>query len=102
MKYYHIEVSETGRYAFVPAEYGRYIRTHVCVLFVDCPAKLCRAKRNNPCISLTKLAKFDTRCPQVQICAGRMTAYKKWQNAQPKTDAGGKIIKMTGRRRARG
>ena len=100
MKYFHIEVSATGRYAFVPAEYGRYIRTHVAVLFVDCPAKLCRSKKNSACISLTKLAKFDTRCPQVQICTGRMTAYKKWQSVQPKTDDKGKIISMKrGRKR---
>jgi len=102
MKYYHIEVSETGRYAFVPAEYGRYLRTHVCVLFVDCPAKLCGAKRNSPCISLDKLAKFDTRVPQVQVCAGRMSAYKTWEAKQPKTDAGGKILKMSKGGRKRG
>ena len=101
MKYYHIEVSETGRYAFVPAEYGRYLRTHVCVLFVDCPAKLCKSKQKNPCISMAKLAKFDRRVPQVQVCAERMTAYQKWQRTQPKVDAGGKILKMN-RRRKRG
>ena len=94
MKYFHIEVSETGRYAFVPAEYGRYIRTHVCVLFVDCPNKLCAAKKQAPCISMDKLAKFDTRAPQVKVCAQRLTAYQKWQKDQPQVNEGGSILKM--------
>jgi len=102
MKYYHTEVSETGRYAFVPAEYGRYIRTHVCVLFVDCTNKLCKAKRNSACISLPKLAKFDVRSPQVKVCAERMTAYQKWQGAQPKVDTGGRVLKIRRGGRKRG
>jgi len=102
MKYYHMEVSQTGRYAFVPAEYGRYIRTHVCVLFVDCGNKLCGAKQKQPCISLPKLAKFDTRVPQVKVCAERMAAYHNYQAAQPKVDEGGKVIKIKKGGRKRG
>ena len=98
MKYYHIDVSATGRYAFVPAEFGRYVRTHPAALFVNCPNKFCRAKKGTPCVSLKKLAKFDTRCPQVQIHAERMTAYKQWQKAQPKVDHGGKILRMKERK----
>ena len=102
MKYFHIEVSETGRYAFVPAEYGRYIRTHQCVLFVDCPNDLCKSRKNAACISLPKLAKFETRVPQVQVCKERMAAYHKWQAARPKTDNGGKVINIRKGGRKRG
>lgn len=98
MKYYHLEVSETGRYAFIPAEYGRYIRTHVAALFVPCPHKLCRAKKKTPCISLKKLASFDTRVPQVAIHAERLAAYHAYQAGLPAVDAGGKVIPLKGRK----
>jgi len=94
MKYYHMEVSATGRFAFVPAEFGRYLRTHICVLFVDCGNKLCGAKKKNPCISLTKLAKFDTRIPQVKVCMERMQAYRTYQAGLPQVDVTGKILKI--------
>lgn len=102
MKYYHMEISQSGRYAFVPAEYGRYIRTHVCVLFVDCTNPLCNAKKNSPCISLPKLAKFETRVPQVKVCKERMAAYRGYQAAQPKVDDSGKVIKIRKGGRKRG
>lgn len=101
MRRYHIEISEKGRWAYVPAEYGRYLRTHVCVLYVDCTDKLCLAAKDNPCINLPRLAKFDTRVPQCKVHASRMVAYKKFLRDQPKINEGGKVIKMK-RRRKRG
>lgn len=35
------------RHCFVPAERGRWIKTHVCAAWVDC--ELCGAPRGNPC-----------------------------------------------------
>lgn len=44
----HAEYREDAKYAFVPAENGRFIRTHISAAWVDCPT--CKVKRREPCI----------------------------------------------------
>lgn len=100
MKYMYMEVSAQGRYAFVPAERGRWIKTHMSALFVACGDTNCKAKVGEPCVSLPKLASFDRRVYQVRVHPERMSAYAiyKQKLAEKRTDAGGKVIKMKGKR----
>lgn len=102
MKYYHMMVSEQGQFAFVPAERGRWIKTHMSAMFVDCENKMCKAKKKTPCISLAKLASFDRRVFQVAVHPERIKAYQKWKKENEiKVNEEGKIVKMKrGRKRA--
>jgi len=45
----YAEYRNEAKYAFVPAERGRFIRTHICAAFVPCSN--CGVKRHKPCIS---------------------------------------------------
>ncbi len=101
IRYYHTVVSESGQYAFIPAERGRWIKTHISALFVDCKNKHCKAAAKSPCISIKALAKFDTRAFQVAVHKERMTEYHKFRAAEAsqKIKDDGKIIRMKKRRK---
>ena len=45
----YAELREDAKYAFVPAERGRFIRTHICAAFVACSN--CGAKNRRPCLT---------------------------------------------------
>jgi hypothetical protein len=45
----YAEYREKAKYAFVPAERGRFIRTHICAAWIACPN--CGAKKQRPCRS---------------------------------------------------
>ena len=102
IKYYHMIISEEGRYAFVPAERGRWIKTHLSAFFVACTNKHCMSAVKTPCISLTSLAKFDQRVFQVPVHKERKAAYQAYRLAtsKAKTDEGGKITKLRRREQA--
>jgi hypothetical protein len=58
------------RWAFVPAERGRYIRTHRCALNTACPK--CSAAPGHPCLDLTRT---DGVHFQVKVHAPRRDAF---------------------------
>jgi len=91
-KYYTIEVSKEGRYAFLPVGRGLYIRTHPGAVFVGCPD--CGVGVRQPCINLKQEERLDVRVPQSKVHRDRMLAYRQFLNEQKATDDGGKVIKM--------
>lgn len=103
IRYYHTVISEEGQYAFIPAERGRWIKTHISALFVGCNNKHCKAAAKSPCISIKALAKFDTRAFQVAVHKERMDAYQKFRTneASQKIMDDGKIIRMKKKQRRR-
>ena len=89
----YAEYRETAKWAFVPAEHGRWIRTHPCVLLVDCAA--CEARKGRPCYNL----RFnDVYVFQVPVHPKRQQAYMLLRKSEPDLDDKGNVIK---RRRAR-
>ena len=99
-KYTYSEHSEQGRFAFVPAERGRWIKTHLSVLHVACHNRHCKAAKRHPCISLDKLKQTDRRIYQVRVHPERMKAYKKFKLEQRRTDDQGKVLLKMRRRRS--
>lgn len=93
-KYYTIEVSTEGRYAFLPVGRGLYIRTHPGAVFVPCPEKGCKADAKHPCINLKQQETLDVRVPQSKIHPSRSAAYRAFCAEQKVTDEGGKVIKL--------
>lgn len=91
-KYYTIEVSTEGRYAFLPVGKGLYIRTHPGAVFVGCPD--CGVGARMACINLKQQETLDVRVPQSKIHKGRSAAYRKWLAEKKATDEGGKVIKL--------
>lgn len=78
----YAELREDAKYAFVPAERGRFIRTHICAAFIDCPN--CEAKRRRPCRS-------SDGNMIVATCLDRRAAYRKQvlADSKKKLDAKG-------------
>jgi hypothetical protein len=68
-------VQMSAKYAFVPAQRGRYIRTHICVAFVPCTN--CKAQKRRACVS------SDGNLT-VATCVKRREAYAKYKVAQKK------------------
>jgi len=88
MKYYSIEVSETGRYVFLPIGRGLYIRTHPACLFVACPT--CRAVERAPCVAV----RHGVKTPTVRACQTRTAKYRQQQASLRETDETGKILRL--------
>ena len=91
-KYYTIEVSEQGRYIYLPVGSGLYIRTHPGAWFVGCPE--CRADAQHPCINLKKRDTLDVRIPQSKIHSKRVAAYRDFVSKQKAVDEGGVVLKF--------
>ena len=93
MKYYTIEVSAEGRWAFIPAERGRYIRTHPAALFVACPNAKCEAPKKKPCISIAKLD-AGLKVYQAPLHPERRALYVDQMNDLRDVDDAGKAIPL--------
>lgn len=97
MKYYHMEVSAEGRFVFLPAERGRYVRTDFSAFFVNCAE--CEADAGTPCYNMKSYLAFDVLVFQSATHAKRKAAYQLFKKAQnAKTAPDGKIIKLRKRR----
>lgn len=71
MRNLYAEYRDKAKWAFVPAERGRFIRTHVCAALCDCTD--CGSAAGNPCGK--KVGEFWTLV--VPVCGARMKAYKR-------------------------
>lgn len=101
-KYYTMEVSVNGRYVFLPAERGRYIRTHWSAFYVDCPDKNCQAAAKTPCYNVEAYLAYDALVFQTKVHKGRINIYHKFQREERAVDTFGHKLKVRsgGRKRA--
>ena len=97
MKYYHMDVSAQGRFVFLPAEKGRYIRTDFSAFFVGCSD--CEADAGTPCYNMKSYLAFDVLVFQAATHSKRKAAYQLYKRAQVvETAPDGKILKLDRRK----
>lgn len=65
----YAEYRHEAKWAFVPAEKGRWIRTHTSALHVNCPT--CKQAAGHPCINITR----EDRAYQVPVHTERKALY---------------------------
>jgi hypothetical protein len=89
IKNIYAEFRDEAKWAFVPAEKGRWIRTHPSALFQNCSE--CGQQAGRPCLNDVK---SGVRIYQVPVHGKRVDAFQKSKDKVVNMDDEGNIIKL--------
>jgi len=100
-RYYSMEVSEKGRFVYLPIGKGLYRRCHVAAWHVDCPEQNCQAAAKEPCYNMKAWEDLDVSVYQTPCHPKRTMAYRQMLIDQKPVDTQGRMLRVLKGKKAR-